>query len=754
MSRTEDTTETDIARTPREPSRPYVADALTVVNMTKNNRAVVGQLEVAVAGLSQGVKDKLQHYVRPVHVETSFLNILNQRWSYRFPNLKDQNIIHRTARYYNTSDDRFFREMYVTCADYAIRCHQNEMHRLKKQVKVGRKPAEINNRKILFITQLLNILYVTLSEFKVSNNRQVLINDLRVLLEFCHGVIDQAESGNRLWRNRGEPVSFVGTLRQISHAMSKKLKNLEKPVLPSPVDATKALIKSLDQFAESSLVMSLSHMLSNPVPMNISYLLKKMHYVSQLAQAGSAMYEIVISKSHRRYIQRRCLRIEKKNEARRSYAEQRFLSLFSSVGSDSITYNAEQMIYMMLIEKKSAKLDTPSRNRSELEPLLSAFRSHDDNEQAMLFDLLLFVSCDVRDFSHHVYKVDNIPSEYREKSLRELGLAPLKGLPGVADSGDARDEADDTADSNQSTADQIKRMLQSLDQYLKQPVEQLFVPFSRFDSWVVSNKSVPIGIVRQLNERGDLSRVLYKYRDSLNDMLSQIKEVDKVIATLQVALKLFYNLSQADINSLSGVLMAVLQVVETALNRLCRSVKQLNRNTDDSYVSAIVRNTVHHGKRISMTAQWYDNLVRLNHYSTAAQVNKISSDINELKRALTRAPDDQLALRVGLFIRGVTSLFGVSIELPQRLLNMMQQHAIAEVADGDTIVGVPSKLLDEMKLLLRSIKQDDRKTAQSQQSEVAPSVQLAKFGIFTDSSSVRAKKGVVTEQVGAHFRAA
>ncbi len=682
-------------------AQPYRADAVTVVNMTRFNRVVSQRLIDLTAVLSESARDRLQSYVNPVHVHRGFLNIGNQRWSYRFPNLKDQRTVARTSRYYHTQDDVLFREIYTTCADFAINCFAHERTRLKKRMIVGRKDEEINNRKVFFISQLLNILYVAFDEYKTSHNKADLLRNLRHILECCQGVVDECEGGEKLWRSGGETVSFPGTLRQISHMLHTTIRQHEQPDLPSPVEATESLIKSLDHFTEASLMMSLAHMLDKSLPMNAVFLLRKLHHVALLAQAGNPLYEIALTPDLIKTLMKRSTVIGRIKPQKRSLADQLYLELFSSVDVNSVKLNEKQMIYMMLCDG-AGDIDTPSHNRRELEPLLAAFRSKDHEEQAMLYQLLYFVGSDFKDMSYAVYDFNKIPTDFREASLRQLGLAPFSGLALQTVEGDDHGIDEDTMGELSSRAE---KMLQSLDRFIETPVDHVHARLNAFAQWVEKNKSTPVGIVRQLHANPGLTRVLSKYQAHVNNMIVQGKEIEKVLATLRVASSLFKNLSQADINSLSTVLHSILQVAEESINSIATSMRNLDRSSRDSYVNTVIQNTMRRGKRLRSTEQWHDNLVRVNHYSINSQLATLSMHINQLKRALTKAPDEHLAVRIGLFLKGASSLFGMQLALPDRMLTLLQNHAMRELSGQQAVVSMPVKMLDEIKLMLHEVKE-------------------------------------------------
>lgn len=683
---------------------PYTADVITVVNMTKNNLQVIRRLNNVNAALSEGVRDRMAHYLQPMRVRRAFLGLDSERWSYRFPNLKDQSAIARTSRYYHTQNDQRFRELYVTCADFAINCYAHERTRVIKKMKIRRKNDQINNRKVFFIAQLLNMLYVIFDEFKTSANKTILVANLRQVMDMCQGIIDECEGGSKLWRSGGEAVSFPGTLQQISHTIHTTIKEYERPELPSPVEATESLIESLDHFSEASLMMSLSHMLDRHVPMNAVYLLKKMHHIAMLAESGDPLYEVLIEDECRARIMTRCRAISKLADSKRNLADHLYLELFSSITDATAKFNEKQMMYLMLVERDASRFDTPSHNRRELEPLLNAFRSDDAQQQAMLYRLFYFVTSDFRDLSYAVYDYNRIPSEFRQQSIRDLGLAPLSDLPSSVIGGeDTEHKSVDAAPykpSIEAISSVAERVLAELNQVVATPVDRVNHRMQAFEKWVRESKEHPVGIVQQLASKPGLSRVLSEYQDGLIDMVACIKQIEKVVATLRVAVMLFKNLGQADINSLSGVIHSVIQVSEQAINQIAAVMRKLSRSGEHSYVNTLIQNTMYKGKRDANTKQWHDNLVRVNHYAMSALINQLAENTNLLKRALTRSPDDHLAVRIGLFVKGVESLFGMQLSLPPQLATLMQNQAIREMSGKEPVVAIPARMLDDIKQLL------------------------------------------------------
>ncbi|MDF1655837.1 MAG: hypothetical protein P1U34_12065 [Coxiellaceae bacterium] len=690
----------------------YSADVLTVVNMTDYNHNIIIRLRNLSASLTEGARDRLLPYLQPVHIKKSFLGLNTQRWTFRGPNIKNQATVARTARYYHTHDDERFREIYVTTADYAINTFQHEQTRFKKKMHFRRKDEEMNNRKVFFVSQLMNMLYVIFDEYKTTGNKEEVIANLRNVLEFAQGVIDEAESGAKIWRSGGEPVSFSGTLQQISDLLHTSIREFQRPELPSPVEATENLIQSLDKFSEAGLVIFLSHLLSNTLPMNAIFLLKKIHHISRLAASGDPLYEVRMSVEQRQLIMRRCELIIRQDESKRSLADQLYVEVFEGVTLETGNFNEQQMFYQLLMEQDETRFDTPARNRRELEPLLNAFRSNDANEQVMLYRLLYFVSSDFRDLSYAVYDFNRIPTEFRQDALRDLGLSPTRDLTAMV-SPDAEVEEKRSSEPEMEPAPRLdtmgkirggaKKVLSELDKMVETPVDHVNQRLKTFEKWIALNKKHAVGIVKLLSKKKGIDRVMEGYRVSLNDMVMRIKQLEKVVATLRVAVSLFKNLGQADINSLSGVVHSIIQVAEESIHAIQQTLDSLSRTGEHSYVNTIIQNTMNNGKRSKATKDWHNNLVRANLYRMSAMMVEMAENINELKRALTRAPDDHLALRIGLFLQGASALFGRQLSLPPRLLTLMQNHAMREVAGAEPVVTIPVKLLDEIKGYLAQV---------------------------------------------------
>ncbi|MDF1759199.1 MAG: hypothetical protein P1U40_01540 [Coxiellaceae bacterium] len=695
---------TDDTESKAEEAAAYSADVLTVVNMTDYNRNIISRLRNLSASLTEGARDRLQPYLQPVHIKKSFLGLNTQRWTFRGPNIKNQATVARTARYYHTYDDERFREIYVTTADYAINTFQHEQTRFKKKMKLRRKEGEVNNRKVFFVSQLMNMLFVIFDEYKTTGNKEEIITNLRNVLEFAQGIIDEAGSGAIIWRSGGEPVSFSGTLQQISDLLHKSIKQFQRPELPSPVEATENLIQSLDKFSEASLVVFMSHLLTNTLPMNATYLLKKLHHIAGLAASGDPLYEVRMTAAQCQTIISRCTVIAKQDESKRRLSDQLYLEIFGCITPECTKYNEQQMVYKLLMERDEARFDTPAHNRRELEPLLNAFRSDDNDEQVMLFRLLYFVSSDFRDLSYAVYDFNRIPTEFRQDALRELGLSPTEGIEHKFIT---EPEAEPTPRLN--TVSKMRRgaatVLSKLEKVVETPVDHVNQRLQTFEKWIELNEKYPVGIVKLLSKRKDIDRVMHGYRDSLNDMVMRVKQLEKVVATLRVAVSLFKNLGQADINSLSGVVHSIIQVAEESINAIQKTLNSLSRTGEHSYVNTIIQNTMEKGKRSKLTQAWHNNLVRANLYRMSAMMVDMAENINELKRALTRAPDDHLALRIGLFLQGASALFGHQLALPPRLLTLMQNHAMREISGSEPVVSIPASLLDEIKAYFNEVKE-------------------------------------------------
>ncbi|MDF1796186.1 MAG: hypothetical protein P1U63_06595 [Coxiellaceae bacterium] len=706
---------TDEGESKAEEAAAYSADVLTVVNMTDYNHNIIRRLGDLSASFSEGARDRLQPYLQPVHIKKTFLGLNTERWTFRGPSLKNQATIARAERYYHTYDDERFRIIFVTIADYAINTFQHERTRLKNKLKFRRKDEEVNNRKVFFVSQLMNMLYVIFDEYKTTNNKDEAILNLKNVLEFSQGIIDEAESGEKIWRTGGEPVSFSGVLQQISDLLHTSIKKFQQPERPSPVKATESLIQILDRFSNASLVIFMSHVLSKPLPMNAIYLLKKIHHISELAKSGDPLYAIRVSTDQYQAIRARCYSIARRVESKRSLSDQLYMELFSEVDDETNNFNEQQMLYMMLFERDPEKFDTPARNRRELEPLLHAFRSEDRDEQAMLYRLLYFVGSDFRDLSYAVFDSNNLPTEFRKQALLDLGLAPTKSISHIMRShGDKPvEEKNETKfspsvplSSTEAIRSGAKRVLRDLDGYVSDPVNHVNERGKLFDSWIDLSKTHHVGIAKLLSHKKEIQGVLKGYSAGLFKMVVQVKEIEKVVATLRVAVSLFKNLGQADINSLSAVVHSVLQVAERAIAGVRATLELLNRNGEHSYVNTIIQSTIKNGVRTKATEAWHDNLVRTQFYRMSAKLATIASNINHLKRALTQAPDEHIAVRINLFLKGVADLFDSPTVLSPHLLSMIQGHAMREISGSEPVVTIPAKLLDEIKDYLEQVQDE------------------------------------------------
>lgn len=706
-------------------------DVRTVVNMTSNIRRAHRQLQIFAAGLSPRVKTRLEAYFSPIEVRKAFLGMNSERWVFRIPNLADRSRLPDAARFYRIDENADFREFYLTCADYCTRTYEHEKTRVKKKLRLRRKWEQLNNRKIFVISQMMLVLSVVFTEYQSSQNKAELVTNLRHILGFCQGMIDQCESGVSVWRSGGEAVSFPGTLQQIVRKLHRAIRHYETPKIAPPAEACEALIRSLDLYADSSLVIVLSHMLAKPVPMNTVYLLKKMHHVLKLGAGGDRLYEIVMTEKSRAAILAKKSDIAAKPLIERTVAERVYLEVFANVTIATARYDEKQALYQFLLVADAKEFDTPSKNRREFEPLLSVFRSGDIDEQAMLFKLLLFCSTDFRNLSFAVFDYNRIPTEYGDQTLIDLGLAPFATTPlpattaGVDVDLDAKpDEPDEEVVEidvrspvlrSQSSMAHLRaeagRVLDRLNELSGSPVEDMQAILNEFSNWAELNKQHKVGIVKILSEKIRIPKILGDYSTNLNQVLFMIKQIEKVSATLRVAVSLFKNLSQADINSLSSVVHAILQVGEDSLLKIDQVMRLIDRGSEHSIVNTIIQNTVRSGRRDKVTDGWHDNIVRTSIYHPSAMIMQVNTDMRHLKSALTKVPADHLAVRIGLFLQGASSLLGVKLNLPSSLLTLMQTQAMREISAGKPVIAIPAEMLDRIRHFMTRVQhyRDERR---------------------------------------------